>query len=182
MGRELPMFPLEGRLPSYQLLAREAFRMCFRRGFRDDSLIDRLVYFGRGLRLRRVARWESSLEAGLTIYLWRAGIRRNAVILFGPILGFAALQAIRQPLTGPAEWLGAMSVIGVGCILGGVAFAAVLWRGLRDDAVWAESYRQARLDLDERLRSTQGVDGWRIERLPDGTWVMVQLPPGNGAT
>ena len=169
-------------LPSYTLLAREAWGMCYERQYPTDTFWDRFGYLRLWRRLRRVALWENVAPRGLAVFLWQAGIRRYGLRIAVLVLAVTAWDDFRfAPFQDPGDWLaGVVYACLVSCFLG-VLWATYLWTNLLDDLRFAAAYREARQKRQARLLSPGGDDGWKLERQADGSHTFRQLPPPDGA-
>jgi hypothetical protein len=174
-------YVFDGETPSYELLAKEALA-CARRRDQSENLWHRLKLLRIWRRLRRVARWQDPSYQGRFRFLWAQGVRRYGLTMFWFVLAFAAVQAIRNPIAEPSSWLTAMAFMGLLCFVLGTVWAAFDRAYVLDEQDWAKTYRTSRLKLEERYKSPEGIDGWRLELDAAGHWTFREIVRRDGAT
>lgn len=158
-------------VPSYEDLAAESWELAFGRGFPEDTLRDRLEYAFRAHRLACAARWQRLGGLHFNGYYRGYVLARLAPALAATLL---ALYLWEMPdVAGPRPWVIAQ------LLLLAIATASVWgvlhWPQPRRDLAYASQYRASRVERERQLLSPDGWNGWRAERRPDGSYVMVQL-------
>jgi hypothetical protein len=164
-----PWLMLEGRVPSYGDLASEAYGLA-RRGTFPDTLADRLEYWRNARRLIKASRWARFDGWRYKRFLVEIGVLRYGFAIFCLPAALLAVDAIKDERTLPLGFLWVLTLFASLSGVIGVAIAASIWSRRKEDVEWAETYRKRRLDVDERLRSPQGYEGWRAVKKPDGSW------------
>jgi len=87
-----------------------------------------------------------------------------------------AVFAIRDPSILPLGFLWMLSVFAAISVAAGLGFAGSAWGRIQKDIGWAESYRIHRMEVDARLRSPEGYQGWRATKDEDGIWTLEAVP------
>jgi hypothetical protein len=173
--RTVPWLILDGQKPTFRDLADEAFAMARRQAFSDDTLQDRLEYWRRSRRLRRAARWAGAREWTHSQFIWRVGVRRYALVIFAVPAALLALYALSNQSTLILGFLWVLSILAVISLIVGIVMASSTWARIDPDVRWAENYRLERMEIDARLRSAEGYQGWRARRDADGGWTLEPL-------
>ena len=160
--------------PTYDELASESWELAFGSGFPEDTLRDRLEYARRAHRLSSAAQWQRLGELQFAGYYRQYILPRLVPALAAALVGVYLWE--RPDPTGPEAWTLVQLLV--------LAFAtASLWAILhwpqpQRDLAFAAHYRASRVERERQLLSPHGWNGWRAERRPDGSYVMVPVQIG----
>jgi hypothetical protein len=158
-------------MPSYRELAAESWELAFGRGFPEDTLRDRLEYALRAHRLSCAARWQQLGDVQFNRYYQHYILPRLAP---GLAAGLLTVYLLEMPdRSGPQ-----VSVIAQLLLLAVAAasvWALLHWPRPQRDLAFAAQYRASRVERERQLLSPDGWNGWRAERRPDGSYVMVPV-------
>ena len=160
--------------PTYDELASESWELALGRGFPEDTLRDRLEYARRAHRLSKAAQWQRLGEVHFGGYYRQYILPRLTPALAAALVGVYLWE--RPDPAGPEAWIVVQLLV--------LAFAtASLWAILhwpqpQRDLVFAAHYRASRVERERQLLSPHGWNGWRAERRPDGSYVMVPVQIG----
>ena len=157
--------------PSYDELASESWELAFGKGFPEDTLRDRLEYAFRAHRLSRAAHWQRLGGLDFGGYYRQYILPRLAPALAAALVGVYLWE--RPDPAGPQAWT--LVQLLVLAFVAATLWAILHWPQPQRDLAFAAHYRASRVERERQLLSADGWNGWRAERRPDGSYVMVQI-------